>query len=243
MTQVYWLETTEADLPAHDQWLSAAEMDRLRSLRFPKRRAEWRLGRWAAKRSVCAYLDLAPDADSLATIEVRPEISGAPVMFIANERAPVSISLSHREGTAFCSVVPVDAKVGCDLERVELRSHSFVEDFFTAGEYAAVCAAPAADRSRLVTLIWSAKESALKVLQEGLRLDTRCVQVVSLDTVHPFTVDQWHPLLVEMESRPMFHGWWQFGGTFVRTVLTCPAPLSPVALRTASMKEGLKFVA
>ena len=54
---VYWLEQTEEDLPAEDDWLNASEMARLSGMRFPKRRVDWRLGRWTAKR---ALVTLAP---------------------------------------------------------------------------------------------------------------------------------------------------------------------------------------
>ena len=48
-TTVAWLEQSEADLPPHDDWLSVDEALQLDRLRFAKRRADWRLGRWTAK--------------------------------------------------------------------------------------------------------------------------------------------------------------------------------------------------
>jgi 4'-phosphopantetheinyl transferase len=64
--------------------------------------------------------------------------------------------------------------LGCDLELIEPRELNFVHDFFTPGELAAVQALPPGpDRDTLITVIWSAKEAALKALREGLRLDTR----------------------------------------------------------------------
>ena len=74
--ETHWLEQTEADLPAHDDWLSADEAVLLSHLRFAKRRADWRLGRWTAKRAAAAYLNLPGDPRSLREIEVRPAPSG-----------------------------------------------------------------------------------------------------------------------------------------------------------------------
>ena len=54
----HWLEQTEADLPAANDWLSAGERLRLDGMRFAKRHADWRLGRWTAKRALAAYLNL-----------------------------------------------------------------------------------------------------------------------------------------------------------------------------------------
>src|SRR5271165_7148727 len=98
--KVYWLEQTEADVPASLVWLSASESACLNAMRFPKRRADWRLGRWTAKRALSGYLNIAGDHQSLSDIEIRPAASGAPEVFIAGQPAAASISLSHRNGSA-----------------------------------------------------------------------------------------------------------------------------------------------
>ena len=96
MMDVYWLEQTEADLPVENGWLSASEVLRLNGMRFAKRHADWRLGRWTAKRALAVYLNLPSHPQALADIEVRPAPSGAPEVFIANQPAGIAISLSHR---------------------------------------------------------------------------------------------------------------------------------------------------
>src|SRR6476469_10047436 len=80
---VYWLEQTQADVPAENDWLSARESVCLSGLRVAKRRADWRLGRWTAKCAVASFLNLSMDAQDLAQIEIRPASSGAPEIFIA----------------------------------------------------------------------------------------------------------------------------------------------------------------
>lgn len=180
MTDVFWLEQTAADLPANNEWLSANEAIRANGMRFTKRRADWLLGRWTAKHAVAAYWK-APVTDGvLADIEIRATASGAPAVFLAGEAAAVAISLSHRAGRAMCVVAPPETALGCDLEIVEPRSDAFVSDYFTAEEQALVAGAAPADQAQLVTLVWSAKESALKTLGVGLRLDTRSVQVLKM---------------------------------------------------------------
>ena len=66
--------------------------------------------------------------------------------------------------------------LGCDLELVEPRSDRFVADYLTAAEQQLVLGA-GPERDLVANLIWSAKESALKVLRVGLRRDTRSVEV------------------------------------------------------------------
>lgn len=228
MKRVYWLEQTEADVPAENDWLSARESVYLGSLRFAKRRTDWRLGRWTAKCAVASFLNLLTDAQGLAQIEIRPASSGAPVIFIANEPAAVAISISHSSGAAVCAVAMPGVELGCDQEVIEARSDAFVADYFTESEQALVARVSVAERSRLVTLLWSAKESALKALREGLRLDTRSVTVSPINGA--FNLDGWSPLQVRCADGRSFQGWWQQGHGIVRTVVANPPPDSPILL-------------
>ena len=193
MTDVFWLERTEADVPGDTDWLSASEAARANGMRFAKRRADWLLGRWTAKCAVAAYWKTPATDRMLASIEIRPAVSGAPEVFVAGEAAAVAISLSHRAGRAICAVASPGTALGCDLESVEPRSEAFVSDYFTAEEQTLVARAAPADRPRLATLLWSAKESALKALGVGLRLDTRSLWASPAEGQDP---DTWRPLLV-----------------------------------------------
>ncbi len=241
---VYWLEQTEADVPAENDWLSASEAVRLNGMRFAKRRADWRLGRWTAKRAVAACLNVPRHPQALTGIEICPAPSGAPDVFLTNKRAAVAISLSHRAGTAVCAVVLSGAALGCDLETIEPRSDAFVADYFTAEEQALAAQASAADRSRLLALLWSGKESALKALRAGLRLDTRCVIVSPVDALwrqgedgegciedpalavrSSHGLNSWRPLHVRCTNGQVFHGWWQYTGNLLRTMVAAPPPL------------------
>ncbi len=228
MKQVYWLEQTLADVPAENDWLSARESVRLSSLSFAKRRADWRLGRWTAKCAVASFVNLPTDAQGLAQIEIRPASSGAPEVFIANKPGAVAVSISHSSGAAVCAVAMPGVELGCDQEVIEARSDAFVTDYFTESEQALVARVSAAERSRLVTLLWSAKESALKALREGLRLDTRSVAVSPINGA--FNLNGWSPLQVRYADGRSFHGWWQQGHGIVRTLVANPPPDSPIRL-------------
>jgi 4'-phosphopantetheinyl transferase len=239
---VYWLEQTEADLPTENGWLSATEVTRLSGFCVPKRRADWRLGRWTAKRAVAAYLTVSPRPSALASIEIRPAPSGAPEVFIEDQPADLTVSLSHRGGVAACAVTPSGYMLGCDLELVEARSDAFVADYFTSEEQALIAQADAADRFLLVTLLWSAKESALKAMRTGLRLDTRSV-IVNLgpasmvaEALSPTFREVsagtlWHPLQVSHTGGKIFHGWWQRKGGVLRTLAAHPQPNQPILLQ------------
>ncbi len=231
--KVFWLEQTQTDVPSENNWLADSEAVNLDALRFTKRRSEWRLGRWTAKCALAAYLNMPQDLRSFQRIEIRPASDGAPEVFVGNVPGAATISLSHRSGGAACSVAAAGVSIGCDLELVEPRSSGFVADFFTVEERARVASMSSIKRDRLVTLIWSAKESALKSLRTGLRLDTRSVIVDAFaDSCGP---SEWSPLSVRHSDAGgavgrIFSGWWQCANGMVRTVVADPIPDSPILL-------------
>ncbi|HEV3197413.1 MAG TPA: 4'-phosphopantetheinyl transferase superfamily protein [Bryobacteraceae bacterium] len=224
--EVYWLEQTEADVPAGDNWLSASEAACLGRLRFAKRRADWRLGRWTAKCAVAAYLKM-PGCPT--ALEIRAAPSGAPEVYVQSRPAEVTISISHRARRAACAVSPAGAALGCDVEIVEPHSDAFAADYFTAEEQSLV-AQSGAGRHALLTMLWSGKESALKALGEGLRLDTRCVTVRPLDVQESSGEWIWRPMQADRTSGEVLHGWWQRAGDVVRTLVSRPVSGPPIWL-------------
>lgn len=246
---VYWLEQIQADLPVENHWLSAGEAVRLDGMRFAKRHADWRLGRWTAKCALAAYLNLSGHMPDLADIEIRSAPSGAPEVFIAAQPAGVAISLSHRAGVAACAVTLSGVELGCDVEIVEPRSDAFIADYFVKEEQALIERTSAAERPLLLALLWSAKESALKALRAGLRLDTRSVTVRpvfrqadedgrALESALPAPMScglsRWYPLQVIYEDGQTFHGWWQDAGDLLRTMVASPPPAAPIFLEATA---------
>ncbi|HSB88129.1 MAG TPA: 4'-phosphopantetheinyl transferase superfamily protein [Ilumatobacteraceae bacterium] len=223
-----WHSLGGASLPESRDWLAAGEARRVASMRFTKRRTEWLLARWTAKHALAAEVGLPDDPASLARIEVRTIIGGAaqgaPEVFVDGAPRRIGISLTDRADWAVCVVGAID-ELGCDLELVESRSDRFVRDFFTPREQAAV-ADPPFDVSgdTVANLIWSAKESALKVLRTGLRRDTRSVEV-------GFPAERssagWRPLRVSTEEGRDLPGWWRQYSRFLLTVVTGSAVPPP----------------
>lgn len=226
---VYWLEQTEADMPQVESWLSPNEAALLRAMRFPKRRADWLLGRWTAKNAFAICFGCFAGPRALQEIEVRAAPSGAPEIFFRNEPSAATISLSHRAGVGVCTVAPSQVLLGCDVEIIEPHSDAFAADYFTAEEQASIAKATRVDRLRLLSLFWSGKESAMKALREGLRLDTRSM-IVSLPARSSPTPNGWNPLQVRDPKGDILHGWWCQSGNLLRTVLGSPPPDAPILL-------------
>ena len=226
---IYWLEQNCGDVPLGDQWLSGGERARLDGLHIPKRRADWRLGRWTAKCATAIYLNLSLDPEALSTVELRPAQSGAPEVFLHGRPAGVVLSLSHSHGIGLCAIVPGGGEVGCDLETVEPRSPEFLADYFTDEERRLVAGTPAVSRDQVLTLLWSAKESVLKALGCGLRVDTRSVNIAPADFLQTPCVE-WRPVSAVHNSGRTYHGWWRESRDLVYTVVANPPPLRLFAL-------------
>jgi 4'-phosphopantetheinyl transferase len=217
MTAPGWLTRSAADVPAEDVWLSARERAVLAGLRLPKRRADWRLGRWTAKAAIAAWLDV-----EVARVEVLAAPDGAPAAWLDGAPVAVSLTLSHRAGRALAAVASAPAVVGCDLELVEPRSEAFVREWLTAGEQRLL--APPGERARdvVANALWTGKEAAAKARREGLRLDVRAA-AVRLGA----TGSGWRPLEVAWPEGDVTMGWWQDGGGWVMAIAGAPAPDRP----------------
>jgi 4'-phosphopantetheinyl transferase len=223
---LYWLTQNLEDVPEHSEWLSDGERSILDGLRFPKRRNDWRLGRWTAKQAVCAYQRKADPM--LFQLEIRAAADGAPEAFWNNNPSNVAISISHSNERSFCAVGPRDFAIGCDLELVESRDDSLVRDYFTPEEISFCRKAPIHDQSLTINLIWSAKESVLKALREGLRRDTRSV------TVHPESWNQegaWNAWTGRChDTSAIFNGWWRAWDGYIYTITSDRPTASPEQL-------------
>jgi 4'-phosphopantetheinyl transferase len=223
---VFWLEQRVNDVPQSDDWLSARERERLHSFKVPKRRLDWRLGRWTAKLAVADWMG---DSRDLSRIEIVPDASGAPEVVIADQPVGGRISLSHCDGVAVCAVIE-RGFLGCDIEIVTARSEAFLADYFTIEEQQAIDGA-GKGRARMATLVWSAKESALKAIREGLRRDTRSIAVSRIAIAEPST---WSALTVCCDTGEVFDGWWCESDGLVRTVVAEPSPAVPLPLEIAT---------
>jgi 4'-phosphopantetheinyl transferase len=202
-------------------FLSTTEHQIYAGLKMEKRRREWLLGRWTAKqllqRSREAYRCL-----PLTAITIDNDADGAPFFAVEKdnhrpERLSTCLSISHRGENAFCALSDTHA-IGADIERVETRHPAFVHDFFTERETACVWHWQTA-RDLGITVMWSVKESVLKVLREGLRVDTRHVEITRIDGLQSDgqgyrpapSSGIWHPVQVRcsLPDTPRFAAWWR----------------------------------
>jgi 4'-phosphopantetheinyl transferase len=236
--EVCWDSSGMQHLPAAGDWQDAVLTERLRGLPYTKRREEARLARWTAKNAVALALGLDPNPRQLRDIVIRNAPDGAPEATIGGEPLDAVIAMTDRADWAVCAVMGGTRRVGCDLELVEPRSPAFVRDYFTPAEQDAIHTAQ--EPHATANLLWSAKESALKVLRTGLRRDTRSVEV----SLGGDTDGDWQSLAVADIEGGCFPGWWKRCGSFLLTVVaeesfSAPRSLSePAPLNSAVPTHG-----
>lgn len=229
----YWLARPATVTPAGDDWLAPRELAYAGAQRFTKRRNEFRMARFTAKTAIALILGLPDDDATLRRFEIRHEPSGAPFPALDGSPLPWRVSLTDRADWAVCLLGDGRARIGCDLELVEPRSDGFVTDYFTAAEQDIVRnALDTGGRALAANLIWSAKESALKVLTTGLRRDTRSVEV----DISP-TGAGWQPLRVAAAEGVVYPGWWCRFGDFVLTAAGAGLHECPTGLDTEPLLE------
>jgi 4'-phosphopantetheinyl transferase len=221
-----------------DGLLSESELCRFEGLKTDKRRHEWLIGRWTAKHLLQSYIQrCASLLVPLDRIVIESDPDGAPRIEIQDQRleidrqisalqSPISslqLSISHRADRALCAISDIfGCWIGADIELVEPRAPGFAADYFTSGELEQLDRVPPGERDVLITLIWSAKEAALKALRLGLTVDTRAVScaITPPDRLH----DDWTPLAIRCDSRLLgrpaadLDGWWRVHGGYVSTL-------------------------
>ena len=215
---ILWALARGEEVPEGDAWLGPKERAVQQTLRVPKRRSDWRMGRLAGKRLLRDLVGV----HALERIQIVAANDGAPEAFVDGFPLEVSLSISHR-GDLAAAATRRGGRIGCDIERIEPRTERFIEDYFTQSEREAITRTGANVRVRHVALTWSAKESALKALRVGLRRDTRRVEVAIADPCADG--DLWSELVVKLspENRSLRGRWRQLGDS-VLTIVEDPTP-------------------
>lgn len=205
---------------AKEDFLALQEKERLTCLRFQKRRQEWLHGRWVAK---CLIKGVLSDFDglTLSEIVIQNRLDGSPWAFVRGQEVQGDLSISHCEDWA-CAAFSrsTDITLGIDVEKVENRDPAFYTDYFTNREVKNKDLFPEIPKEKYYTFLWSAKESVLKALKLGLRIDTRKIEILpkDFDRTTGSSAIKWFPFLVRVFGRD--ENWSGFGQIREQFVIT-----------------------
>lgn len=224
-----WLIQTDRNIVlAPQEWLSTAEQEQYAAFRFDKRKRDWTRGRWTAKQLIQRVIRRTQARSlPLNDIEILNDPAGVPWAKIEGQRLPLTLSLSHSQDHAFGAVRLWDPKMGmhlgCDIESIEARDTNLFRDYFTQAEQDIVEHTLPPQRDAVNTLIWSAKEAALKAIGLGLKLDTRAVSC--LVEFEGQDAEQWQRFQIALDEARLerhvapLQGWWRKHDDFMVTLV------------------------
>jgi 4'-phosphopantetheinyl transferase len=241
---IKWLDQEYADEPGLELGLpppgllSPTEWRQFSTLRVEKRRREWLLGRWTAKRLLLSIIAtetgnmLSPVSLAIGNDEQgAPQFSG--VHGLEDLSKSLCLSISHARGRALCAAGKV-SHLGADVEWIETRPSGFAAEYLTRNEMECLAGVSHEMEDTLLTAIWSGKEAVLKALRMGLTVDTRAVSCqVSSSATPPFRMkkipDLWSSFEIQLDPRrlgwdkswntPELCGWWQVADGYIYTLV------------------------
>lgn len=128
------------------------------SLEVPKRRRDYLLGRFAAKRAL-AGID---PALALPAVEIRPGVFQQPVVNAAAAR-PWGVCITHSGEISAAAAFPAGHPLGIDVEMIDPGHLAALR-----GQAAAADLPPVGSEAQRYTRAWTVKESLSKILGCGL---------------------------------------------------------------------------
>lgn len=140
--------------------VAAAERERYRALRRPRRAWQYLASRWLLRRHLAGELGLQP-----ADIALRNNTDGPPTLPGTRYR----LGLSHSGAVALC-ITSTQARVGCDVEYHQPRHHvhDIAAQFFHPAEAAHLARLTDDHAYRAFHRLWTLKEAAQKALGHGI---------------------------------------------------------------------------
>jgi len=215
--KIFWMIQEKSNLPDKLDWLAPMELNQVAGFRFQKRRDDWLLGRWTAKKLILTCYS-GQDSIDPKDIVIQNEASGAPYALLQGTRMLGTISISHRgEYAAATFTENPKWSLGIDLELIEEKTQGFLDDYFTTSEVQQIKALSSNEQALASSLLWSGREAMVKAHQIGLRLDTRVFELkIPSATIH----ESWQHLKIlvlpaEMGKVSLF---WRMGDCYLITL-------------------------
>ena len=165
---------TPDELKKSVPFLHPQELAYYHSLRFPRRKDAYLLGRLAAKNAVAAYTQ----SDDLNSIWIDFGVFGFPVVKFDKE-SNIQVSISHCENLGVAIAFPETHPMAIDLELIQEKNRRILAGEFTEQEKQ-LLATLALPESTSYTLLWTVKEGFSKVLRTGLTMNFHFFEVKSM---------------------------------------------------------------
>lgn len=158
--------------------LSSNEQIELESQKYQKRRIEYKLGRYIAKKSVSHFYK----DTKLNQISIERGIFNQPVLYCPNNVKNIQVSISHTNNIAVSIAFPEEHPLGVDIEKV---SDTTVEALKAKMLYKEMDLLQSVqmDKNPGLTMLWTVKESLSKVMKTGLTVPLSIYAVKKMNRV------------------------------------------------------------
>jgi 4'-phosphopantetheinyl transferase len=161
--------------------LHAVETAKFNSFQSQKRKGDFLLGRYCAKKALQAL----ESQLTLQEIHIDAGVFNQPV--IKNPKSHYQVSISHTQSSAVALVFPEEQPMGVDVEMLSAESKAVLTGQFTDQENQLVLAYRDHIQD-IVTLLWTAKESLSKILKTGLTLALHLLEVKTFEKKEDYYV-------------------------------------------------------
>ncbi|NHJ47486.1 MAG: KR domain-containing protein, partial [Asgard group archaeon] len=165
---------TKTDPDYVNNYLHAEERAKFKAFKVDKRRFEWLTGIIAAKRTI----RLSNPDINYQDILIEKTAFGKP--FVKINRKTIPLSISHSNGYAV-AVSNGSKSIGIDLEQIEPRDDSFVQEMLSPTEIKLLKDKNIELTHEIITKIWTAKEAVLKALGIGLNIDLHYLKISTIN--------------------------------------------------------------
>lgn len=167
------LDISAAEIAQRLQYLSEDERTRAERFVFKKSRDAYIAARGALRCTLALYLKTDP-----TSIRFDYTSHGKPALNGADNAQDLRFNLSHSVGRALLALT-LGCEVGVDIEKVraDFPYLEIAQQFFTAAEYAALCATAPDLQAQTFFNYWTHKEALIKATGVGLSVPLNQVEV------------------------------------------------------------------
>lgn len=163
MNYRYVIIRTE-ESPKAEDFLTSYELKQYRQFTVEKRAKEWLAGRYAVKKLATDFFTF-----PMTHMQIRNAKNGMPILQVEGGNH-LTISITHSGEYAAAAIALADSLIGVDIEKVEERPESWAKEYFTEREL--LVNTPA-----FLTELWAKKEAILKLLQIGLTVPAKDIEI------------------------------------------------------------------
>jgi phosphopantetheinyl transferase len=144
------------------------------NLKHEKRKKSYLIGRYSAKRAISVLTNV----DDLQEILIQPGVFNQPI--ISYKRSiDAQVSITHSGDFGAAVAFPEALPMGIDIEKIDPGKKDVMESQITNREKSLIKGMSGPDE-KMLTLLWSAKESLSKVLKTGLTIPFDIYEIESI---------------------------------------------------------------